>query len=68
VTKDGYIEIHMPDHPNAKKAGYILEHRYVMSQMIGRPLLANEVVHHRDSNRQNNTPKIFNCSRKTQSI
>lgn len=32
----------------------IPEHRYVMQQHIGRPLLKTEVVHHRDSNRLNN--------------
>lgn len=38
------------------KKGYILEHRYVMEQKIGRLLLPSEVVHHRDGNTQNNHP------------
>jgi hypothetical protein len=42
----GYIEIWMPDHPNANKSGYIREHRLVMSEHIGRPLLKDEDVHH----------------------
>lgn len=31
-----------------------LEHRYVMEQMLGRPLLPNEQVHHRDGDKHNN--------------
>ena len=48
ITKHG--------HPNAKANGQIYEHTYVMSEMLGRPLTAEEVVHHRDENRSNNVP------------
>lgn len=34
----------------------ILEHRHVMQQVLGRPLRADEVVHHRDGQRARNTP------------
>lgn len=34
----------------------VLEHRYVMEQVIGRPLSASEVIHHRDGNGLNNDP------------
>ena len=33
----------------------VLEHRYVMEQHIGRPLLQKEVVHHKDGNKLNNS-------------
>ena len=46
VDKYGYVQIWMPNHPNAKLAGYIHEHRLVMSNKIGRPLLRTENVHH----------------------
>lgn len=36
---------------------YILEHRHVMEQILGRPLTEKEEVHHRDANRQNNAPE-----------
>lgn len=58
VNKDGYIEVYSPDHPHRRKhTPYVLEHRLVMEQMIGRYLLPNEVVHHRDGNPQNNNPE-----------
>jgi hypothetical protein len=35
--------------------GYILEHRLVMSQHLGRNLTTDEQVHHIDGNKQNNS-------------
>lgn len=54
ATPGGYIQLHMPQHPNCDKHGYVYEHRYVMEQAIGRYLTANEVVHHIDENKSNN--------------
>ena len=44
--KGGYVWIWKPDRPNASKVsprGYILEHRYIMEEKIGRPLSRNEI-------------------------
>lgn len=46
VKKDGYIYLYKPNHPNSNKQGYIFEHRYVVSEIIGRPLTNEDVIHH----------------------
>jgi len=51
----GYWMIWRPDHPNANN-GQILLHRYIMSLKIGRALKSSEIVHHIDSNIENNHP------------
>lgn len=55
IDKDGYVLIHRKGHPNARKhTHYILEHRLVMEAAIGRLLLPEEVVHHRNGVKHDN--------------
>jgi hypothetical protein len=56
IASNGYVLIRMPNHPLADTRGYVYEHRLVAEQMIGRPLLAHEQIHHKDGNKQNNHP------------
>lgn len=51
VKPNGYVEFTRGPH----KGRAI--HRVVAEQMIGRPLARDEVVHHKDGNRQNNRPE-----------
>ncbi|MEX0784472.1 MAG: HNH endonuclease [Dehalococcoidia bacterium] len=55
--KDGYILVRQPAHPNATSSGYIREHRLVLERTIGRYLEPQEVVHHLDGDKANNTPE-----------
>lgn len=50
----GYKEIKVPNHPNVRQNGFVLEHRYVAEQTLGRLLKDSEVVHHIDEDRGNN--------------
>lgn len=56
--KAGYVLVYDPSHPNSRSNGYVLEHRKVMEEHIGRFLSKKEIVHHineiRDDNRIEN--------------
>jgi cell division protein FtsL len=44
----------MPEHLNAARHGRIKEHRWVMAEHLGRALLSEENVHHRNTDRLDN--------------
>lgn len=46
IKKGDYMYALVPDHPNATKNGYVLYHRIVVENHLGRLLNADEVVHH----------------------
>lgn len=51
-----YKRVYDPSHPNSYSDGHIMEHRLVMSNKLGRPLLPSEHVHHIDGDKTNNSP------------
>jgi len=49
-----YRIVYKQGHPNARHDGSIFEHRWVMSEHLGRPLYDEENVHHKNGNRKDN--------------
>lgn len=60
LTPKGYMMRFVPSSDPmvsmANRLGQVLEHRLVMADHLGRPLLSAEIVHHVDENPLNNDP------------
>jgi hypothetical protein len=57
TRSDGYIQFYNPDHPFSNSQGYVMEHRLVMENKIGRILNEREEVHHINEIRNDNRPE-----------
>lgn len=67
VTAEGYAVIKIDGgHPNCDRNNLIPEHRYVMSQVLGRPLVKGEEVHHLNGVRDDNRPANLELWTKSQ--
>jgi hypothetical protein len=59
IRKDGFLvrgykTLRLPGHPAARKGGLVAEHRLVMSEHLGRPLVEGENVHHINGDKTDN--------------
>ena len=54
-TSCGYKVVYCGDHPKAWGTGYVLLHRVIMEMKLSRLLEENEIVHHIDGNKMNNS-------------
>jgi hypothetical protein len=56
LDKVGYVQVRTLA-GNGAKGRYTYEHRLVMQEMIGRPLVKGETVHHKNGIRNDNRPE-----------
>jgi hypothetical protein len=59
IASNGYTWVKVPEgtigaFKRKPFVNYMLEHRYIMSEHLKRPLNSKEVIHHIDENRSNN--------------
>lgn len=57
IANGGYVMLLVRNHPHADVNGRVKEEHLVIEKHIGRYLIPNEVVHHKDENKQNNKIK-----------
>lgn len=55
VKKGDYLYAVVKGHPMATKNNYVLLHRALVENHLGRYLTREEVVHHKDGNKKNNS-------------
>lgn len=68
VNSSGYVQLYIPEHHLADKNGYVYEHRLVAEDILGRDILPQEIVHHRDGNKQNNTQENLDIMSQSEHI
>ena len=55
--KAGYVMVWAPGHPRSGKGQYVFEHIVVMERLLGRRMVLQESVHHRNGVKDDNRPE-----------
>lgn len=55
INAGGYVDVYVPEHPYARSNRVLGHHRLVMEDRLGRYLGADEMVHHKNGDRQDNS-------------
>lgn len=55
-TGRAYRVVYMPEHPRARKNGYVLEHIVAWETANGRSLPSDQIIHHVNLDRTDNSP------------
>ena len=67
VSPGGYIWIWKPEHPRASN-GRVFEHILVAEEALGRPIMRNEVVHHKNHKKMDNRPENLEVVTRSQHV
>lgn len=62
----GYVVWYDPSSDHSMKGGWVYEHRFVMGELLGRPLTVDESVHHKNGDRTDNRPENLELWSKSQ--
>jgi hypothetical protein len=57
IPKAGYVMVWAPGHPRSGKGQYVFEHIVVMERLLGRRMVLQESVHHRNGVKDDNRPE-----------
>lgn len=63
ITSHGYVLVRS-DSPT----GYSYEHNVIMEKLLGRSLLPEELVHHKDGDKRNNDPSNLEVMSKSEHV
>lgn len=55
-SSKGYWYVKKPEHPRASKTGYVKRADLVLEVKLGRPLIAGEIAHHKNENKEDDSP------------